>query len=67
MAACRNVRKRMKREQIEERVELGKELDQKHASDVGCYDQFKTTIVSRGLIPDGPLAHFAASGYIMDI
>ncbi|GAB5354093.1 hypothetical protein AAMO2058_000090000 [Amorphochlora amoebiformis] len=33
-----------------------------NACEVGCYDQFKTTIVSRGLIPDGPLAHFAASG-----
>mmetsp|Transcript_9266 Transcript_9266/g.13908 ORF Transcript_9266/g.13908 Transcript_9266/m.13908 type:complete len:299 (+) Transcript_9266:123-1019(+) len=33
-----------------------------NACEVGCYDQFKTTIVAKGWVPDGPLAHFAASG-----
>mmetsp|Transcript_53 Transcript_53/g.119 ORF Transcript_53/g.119 Transcript_53/m.119 type:complete len:317 (-) Transcript_53:389-1339(-) len=33
-----------------------------NACEIGCYDQFKTTIIAKGLVPEGPLAHFAASG-----
>jgi len=33
-----------------------------NACEIGCYDQFKTTIISKGWVPDGPLAHFGASG-----
>jgi len=33
-----------------------------NACEIGCYDQFKTTITAKGWVSDGPLAHFAASG-----
>ena len=32
-----------------------------NACEIGCYDQFKTSIVEREYIPDGPLAHLSAS------
>mmetsp|Transcript_3948 Transcript_3948/g.5670 ORF Transcript_3948/g.5670 Transcript_3948/m.5670 type:complete len:301 (-) Transcript_3948:41-943(-) len=33
-----------------------------NACEIGCYDQFKTTLVTEGWVPNGPIAHFAASG-----
>ncbi len=33
-----------------------------NACEIGCYDQAKTTLVGSGLVPDGPIGHFAASG-----
>ena len=32
-----------------------------NACEIGCYDQFKTSIVEREYVPDGPLAHLSAS------
>lgn len=33
-----------------------------NACEIGCYDEAKTRLVRSGLVPDGPLGHFAASG-----
>ena len=33
-----------------------------NACEIGCYDEAKTRIVGSGVVPDGPLGHFAASG-----
>ena len=33
-----------------------------NACEIGCYDHFKTWIVKREYVPDGPLAHLSASG-----
>lgn len=32
-----------------------------NACEIGCYDEAKTRLVGSGLIPDGPIGHFAAS------
>ena len=32
-----------------------------NAAELGSYDQAKTMIVNSGVLPDGPLAHLAAS------
>jgi len=31
------------------------------ACELGCYDSFKTNLISSGVLADGPVAHFAAS------
>jgi len=33
-----------------------------NACEIGCYDTFKTNLIASGILPDGTLAHFAASG-----
>mmetsp|Transcript_17586 Transcript_17586/g.21078 ORF Transcript_17586/g.21078 Transcript_17586/m.21078 type:complete len:295 (-) Transcript_17586:562-1446(-) len=32
-----------------------------NACEIGCYDQFKTSIVANGWLPEGPLSHLGAS------
>lgn len=33
-----------------------------NACEIGCYDEAKTRLVGSGIVPDGPIGHFAASG-----
>ena len=33
-----------------------------NACEIGCYDEAKTRLIASGLVSDGPLGHFAASG-----
>ena len=33
-----------------------------NACEIGCYDAAKTRLVASGIVPEGPLGHFAASG-----